>query len=79
MRARVLVTLRSGVLDPAGQAVCSSLQQLGFSGVKNVRLGKVVDIDLDDMSKEQAEQQLAKMSEKLLANPVIENFTVEIE
>ena len=78
MYARVLVTLRRGVLDPAGQAVRSSLQQLGFDEVRDVRLGKVIEVELEDMPREQAEARLRAMGEKLLANLVIEEFTVEI-
>ena len=79
MRVRVFVTLRGGVLDPAGQAVCSSLHQLGFAEVKGVRLGKVIDIELENISEEEAERRVTEMSAKLLANPVIEDFTVEIQ
>jgi phosphoribosylformylglycinamidine synthase len=78
MRARVLVTLRRGVLDPAGQAVCSGLQQLGFGEVREARLGKVIELELVDMSREEALRRLEAMGQKLLANTVIEDFTVEI-
>lgn len=78
MRARVLVTLRQGVLDPAGQAVAAGLGQMGFTAVKDVRLGKVIEVELEDMPREQAQQQLEAMAKRLLANLVIEDFSVEI-
>lgn len=78
MRARMTVTLRRGVLDPAGEAVRTSLNQLGFDAVQGVRLGKVVDIDLADMPSEEAEAMLREMGEKLLANLVIEDFSIEL-
>lgn len=78
MQARVLVTLRQGVLDPAGQAVGDSLRQLGFDEVKDVRIGKVIEFEIDDMPLEQAKARLAEMSQKLLANTVIESFDVEL-
>lgn len=79
MRARMIVTLRQGVLDPAGEAVRSGLEQLGFAGVREVRLGKVIDLELDDaLSRDEAEAALTAMGSKLLANPVIEDFAVEL-
>ena len=75
----MIVTLRRGVLDPAGEAVKTSLNQLGFESVRSVRLGKVIDVELDDdLSREQAHERLTKMGEKLLANTVVEDFTIEI-
>ena len=79
MRARVLVTLREGVLDPAGQAVSSSLNQLGFDEVQSVRIGKVLEFEIEDMPKEKAVERLAEMSKQLLANLVIEEFKVELQ
>lgn len=76
MKARVTVTLKSGVLDPQGQAIQGSLKSLGFSGVESVRQGKVFDIELSDSA--QPEADLRAMCEKLLANMVIENYTIEI-
>lgn len=78
MHAKVLVTLRQGVLDPAGQAVATSLNQLGFSKVKGVRIGKVLEVELEDMSEEDARAQLEQMGKQLLANTVIEDFEVEL-
>ena len=79
MRARVLVTLRKGVLDPAGQAVCTSLNQLGFEEVKGVRIGKVIEFEIDDMPPDRAETRLSEMGKQLLANTVIEDYTVELK
>lgn len=78
MKARVTVTLKSGVLDPQGQAIQGSLKSLGFSGIAAVRQGKVFDIELADSELSQAESKLKAMCEKLLANTVIENYTIEI-
>jgi phosphoribosylformylglycinamidine synthase len=78
MHARVLVTLRRGVLDPAGQAVRSGLNQLGFSEVKDARIGKVIEVELEDMPKEEAKKRLEAMGKQLLANMVIEDFSVEV-
>ena len=78
MRARVIVTLKTGVLDPQGQAITGSLKSLGFSGVASVRQGKVFDIELDATDVTDARVRLAGMCEKLLANTVIENYAIEI-
>ncbi len=78
MKARVTVTLKAGVLDPQGQAIQGSLKGLGFSGVGNIRQGKVFDIDLDATDAAQAEADVRAMCDKLLANTVIENYTIEI-
>ena len=78
MKARVTVTLKSGVLDPQGQAIEGSLKSLGFAGVANVRQGKVFDLVLDGTDEEDARSRLNSMCEKLLANTVIENYSVEI-
>jgi phosphoribosylformylglycinamidine synthase len=74
VKARVFVTLKSGVLDPQGKAIHHALQGLGFGGVNDVRAGKLIELDLaDGTSTEQIEQ----MCRKLLANTVIENFRIE--
>jgi phosphoribosylformylglycinamidine synthase PurS subunit len=78
MKARVTVTLKSGVLDPQGQAIQGSLKSLGFAGVGAVRQGKVFDIDLGTANRAEAEAALKGMCEKLLANTVIENYAIEI-
>jgi phosphoribosylformylglycinamidine synthase subunit PurS len=78
IKARVTVTLKNGVLDPQGKAIEGALGTLGFSGVGHVRQGKVFDLELQTTDRTQAESDLKAMCEKLLANTVIENYTVEI-
>lgn len=75
MKARVHVMLKSGVLDPQGEAVRHALGSLGFSGVQGVRQGKVIELDLAEGS---TEAQVAQMCEKLLANTVIESYRIEM-
>ena len=77
MRARVVVTLKKSVLDPQGQAVSRALGTLGFSEVKDVRLGKVIELDLDAKDEAAARARVEQMCEKLLANTVIEEYRVE--
>jgi phosphoribosylformylglycinamidine synthase subunit PurS len=78
MKARVTVTLKSGVLDPQGQAITGSLKSLGFDGISSVRQGKIFDLELPDSDPAEARLQLAAMCEKLLANTVIENYAIEL-
>jgi phosphoribosylformylglycinamidine synthase len=78
MLARVYVTLKPGVLDPAGKAVESSLHALGFGQVSGVRLGKYIELQLPEGSGAEARAQVEEMCRKLLANTVVENFRVEI-
>ena len=78
MRARVTVNLKAGVLDPQGEAITSSLKNLGFAGVYGVRQGKIFDLDLGETDPAAARLKLAAMCEKLLANTVIENYAIEI-
>ncbi len=78
MKARVIVTLKTGVLDPQGQAIEGSLEGLGFAGVQSVRQGKVFDVELSTTDSVTAKAELERMCEKLLANTVIENYAVEI-
>ena len=78
MRARVHVTLKTGVLDPQGEAIRHALGSLGFDSVNGVRQGKVIEIDLDETDPAIAEANVRQMCEKLLANTVIENYAVEI-
>jgi phosphoribosylformylglycinamidine synthase len=78
MKARVTVTLKSGVLDPQGKAIEGALKSLGVEGVANVRQGKVFDVELDTADKGKAEAALKQACERLLANTVIENYRVEI-
>lgn len=78
MKARVFVTLKTGVLDPQGSAVRRALGALGFDGVEKVRQGKVIELDLTETDADKAREQVSKMCEKLLANTVIEDYSVEI-
>jgi phosphoribosylformylglycinamidine synthase len=78
MKARVIVTLKAGELDPKGQAITGSLKSLGFDNVGGVRQGKVFDIELGDADPMDARVSLAAMCEKLLANTVIENYSIEL-
>jgi phosphoribosylformylglycinamidine synthase subunit PurS len=79
MRVRILVSLKNGVLDPQGKAVEQSLHTLGYKEVQDVRIGKFVELDLQAGSREDAEVRIREMCDRLLANPVIENFRYEIE
>jgi len=76
MKARVYVTLKSGVLDPQGKAIHHALQGLGFSGINDVRAGKLIELDVADSV---SDADIEAMCRKLLANMVIENFRVERE
>ncbi len=78
MKARVTVTLKTGVLDPQGKAIEGALRSLGVAGVAGVRQGKVFDVELDAADRGQAEAALKEACERLLANTVIENYRVEI-
>jgi phosphoribosylformylglycinamidine synthase PurS subunit len=78
MRVRVLVRLKPGILDVPGTSVKRSLQGLGFGDVVDLRMGKVIDIDLDTDDAATARQRTQDMCERLLANPVIERYTIEI-
>ena len=75
MKYRVHVTLKSGVLDPQGKAIHHALEGLGFDGVRDVRAGKLIELELEDGSADEAE--IDQMCRKLLANTVIENFRIE--
>ena len=74
MKVRVFVSLKNGVLDPQGRAIQHSLEGLGFSGVHDVRQGKLIELDVDDSVTDEA---LDEMCRKLLANMVIENYRIE--
>lgn len=78
IKARVTVTLKNGVLDPQGKAIEHALSGLGFGGVGSVRQGKVFDLELEGADKAKAEADLKAMCDKLLANTVIENYSVAI-
>ena len=77
MKARIVVTLKPGVLDPQGQAIQGALGALGFGGVQSVRQGKLIEVDLADG--EDADARLKAMCEQLLANTVIENYAIEMQ
>lgn len=78
MRARVYVTLKPSVFDPQGRVVADALVSLGYDDVKDVRQGKFFEVELDDADRSSAESRVAEMADKLLANPVIESYRVEI-
>lgn len=78
MKARVHVMLKTGVLDPQGEAVRHALGSLGFAGVEAVRQGKVIELDLAEGDRAAAEASVKAMCDKLLANTVIERYEVEI-
>tara|TARA_Y100000589_G_C27009293_1_gene570138 strand:- start:359 stop:598 length:240 start_codon:yes stop_codon:yes gene_type:complete len=78
MKARVTVMLKNGVLDPQGEAIKHALNSLEYNNVESVRQGKVIEIGLDEISKEKANKSIKEMCEKLLANTVIESYEIEI-
>ena len=78
MKARVHVMLKNGVLDPQGEAVRHALGSLGFDGVEGVRQGKVIELDLAETDADKAHSTVTDMCEKLLANTVIESYSVEL-
>jgi phosphoribosylformylglycinamidine synthase len=78
MKARIRVTLKTGVLDPQGKAIQNALANLGFSGVNDVRQGKYIEIDLAETDAARARKQVERICKELLANTVIENFAYEL-
>ena len=76
MKVKVVVTLKSGVLDPQGKAIQQTLNGLGFVNVKDVRQGKYFDIDIDESDEQKAKQSAEEICKKLLANQVIEDFKI---
>lgn len=80
MKATVLVRLKSEVLDPQGDAVKRALDKLGFDGVRGVRIGKLIEIDIDEAhaNAPDLKERLAKMADEMLANPVIEDYEVKL-
>lgn len=79
MKATVLVRLKSEVLDPQGDAVRRALGKLGFEGVKSVRVGKLIELELDESAaSSDVKARLAKMADEMLANPVIEDFEIKL-
>jgi len=79
MKAQVYVTLKTEVLDPQGEAVRRALNSLGFAGVQNVRVGKLIELELSPASPQAAATELRAMCEKLLANPIVEDFRFELD
>ena len=78
MKARVTVTLKTGILDPQGKAIEGALKSLGVNGIASVRQGKVFDIELEVADRKRVEAALKEAAEKLLANTVIENYRIEV-
>jgi phosphoribosylformylglycinamidine synthase PurS subunit len=78
MKARIHVSLKSGVLDPQGKAIGNALASLGFTGLGEVRQGKLIEIELDEADPAAARAKVEAMCKELLANPVIENYAIEI-
>jgi len=78
VKARVHITLKSGVLDPQGKAIAHALAGLGFDGVDDVRQGKYIEIDLKDTDKATAKSRVESMCQRLLANTIVEDYKVEL-
>jgi phosphoribosylformylglycinamidine synthase PurS subunit len=78
MKARVHVRLKEGVLDPQGKAIGHALASLGFGGVGEVRQGKLIEIEIAETDRETAREKIEAMCKELLANPVIENYDIEL-
>jgi phosphoribosylformylglycinamidine synthase PurS subunit len=78
MKARIVVRLRPGILDPQGTTIRRALEGLGFPEVRDMRVGKLIDLTLDETDAVRARQRLDEMCRKLLANPVVEDYTCEV-
>ena len=78
MKARIVVRLRPGILDPQGTTIRRALEGLGFPEVRDMRVGKLIDLTLDETDATRARQRLDEMCRKLLANPVVEDYTCEV-
>ena len=78
MKAKIHVTLKSGILDPQGKAIEHALETLGFTSASNVRMGKYLEVDLKETTKGRAEAEVKAMCEKLLANTIIEEYRYEL-
>lgn len=78
MKAKVIVTLKNGVLDPQGKAIGHALTNLGFDGVGEVRQGKLIELEVAETDPAKAKAQIEEMCRKLLANTVIENYSIEL-
>ena len=77
MKARVHIFYKDSVFDPQGNTLAHSLRRVGFAKVKDVRVGKVIDVEIENLDKDEAKRDLQKMCVELLANPVIESFKFE--
>jgi phosphoribosylformylglycinamidine synthase len=78
MKARIKITLKDGVLDPEGKAIENALASLGFTGVKEVRQGKYIEVDLTESDRATAGELVERICQELLANTVIENYAYEL-
>ena len=78
MKVRAIIKLKAGVLDPQGEAIRHALGTIGFDGVKDVRQGKIIELDLAESDAKRAEAEVQQMCEALLANTVIESYEVEL-
>jgi phosphoribosylformylglycinamidine synthase subunit PurS len=78
-QARVFITLKDGILDPQGKTVLRALKSLGYDEVEDLRIGKYMEVELSGDDKARLEERLGEMSEKLLANPIIENYRMEVD
>ena len=78
MRAHVYITLKPGLLDAQGKTIKNALESLGFKGVKEVRVGKYLELDLNHGGTKAAKRDVARMCQKLLANPVVEQYRIEL-
>jgi phosphoribosylformylglycinamidine synthase PurS subunit len=78
MKALIKIRLKKGILDPQGKTVNNALNHLGFDSFKNVRIGKLIELDLNEEDKQKAGDQVEQACKKLLANPVIEEYTYEL-
>jgi phosphoribosylformylglycinamidine synthase len=79
VKAKIHVTLKQGILDPQGKAIEHALDSLGFKNVGNVRVGKYMEVDLDEKDKAKAEAEVKVMCEKLLANTIVEEYRYELQ
>ncbi len=79
MKARVFVTLKPSVFDPQGHTIADALHSMGYSGIGEVRQGKYFELEVDSRSPEQTRTLAAEVADKLLANPVIESYRIEVE
>lgn len=78
MKVRILVSFKDSVLDPQGQTVKNALHTLGYDAIKEVRQGKVFELELEDISRKEAEKIIPEISNKVLANPIIEKFSWQV-